>query len=206
MASVSKAQICNLALAHINQTESGISNLVTDKGNTADQCRTHYDVARRFVLSDHHWNFATKRVVLADIDNPPATYLHRYDYPSDCLKFQSIQRDTRNDLPIPYVIEDDGTGEGLSVLTDRAEAIGIYTRDVENTSLFIPGFVSSLGWHLASELAPALTGDLNLQEACLTIYRNYIASAQSVDSGEGDQDDELDEPWERARIGGSDVD
>ena len=59
-----------------------------------------------------------------------------------------------------------------------------------------------MSWYLASELAPALSGSENIQEAALTIYRNTIAAAQAVDSGEGQQDPDLDSPWERARIGG----
>lgn len=200
--SVTKAQICNLALAHLHQTESQIANLDTDTGSTANQCRIHYDVARRFVLADHNWNFAKKRVALADIGTPPATWGFRYDYPSDCLKFQEIQRATRNDLPLPYEVEDDGSDSGLCVLTDQDGAIGIYTRDVTNTALFSPGFVSSLGWYLASELAPAITGDAGVQEACLTVYRNLLAAAQAQDSAEGTPDDELLSPWERARIAG----
>ena len=70
MTTVSKAQICNLGLAHLNQTGTQISNLDTDTGTTAIQCRIHYDIARRFVLADHNWNFATKRLALTDIGSP----------------------------------------------------------------------------------------------------------------------------------------
>ncbi|MBL4763482.1 MAG: hypothetical protein JKY93_12400 [Gammaproteobacteria bacterium] len=206
MTSVSKALICNLALAHINQTETQISNLDTDLGNVAIQCRIHYDVARRFVLADHNWNFACKRVVLADIGSPPTNYAFRYDYPSDCLKFREIERLSRLSLPIPYAVEDDGSESGLSIITDKDEATGVYTYDVQNVSLFSPSFVAGLAWYLASELAPALTGALDKQESTLTIYRNYMNSAQSTDSDEGVSDKELDSPWERARLGGEDLD
>lgn len=200
---VSKAQICNIALAHINQTETQISNLDTDTGTIAIQCRIHYDIAREFVLADHHWNFAKKRVLLADIGSPPNTWLYRYDYPSNCLKMREIERLTRADLPIPYEVEDDGSETGLSVVTDKDAATGIYTYNVKNVALFSPSFVAAFGWYLASELAPALTGDLKRQEAVLTVYRNYMNAAQATDSDEGSSDPELDSPWERARIGGS---
>jgi hypothetical protein len=200
---VSKAQICNLALAHINQTETQISNLDTDTGTVAIQCRIHYDIARRFVLADHNWNFAKKRLALTDIGSPPSTWQYRYDYPSDCLKMREIERLTRQDVPVPFDIEDDGTDSGLSIVTDVDEAVGIYTRDVQNVSLFSPSFVTAFSWFLASELAPALTGDKEQQEASLTVYRNMMMAAQSTDSDEGTSDPELDSPWERARINGS---
>jgi len=197
---VSKAQICNMALAHIKQTKTTIANLDTDTGNTADQCRIHYDVARRFALADHNWNFATKRVTLADVGSPPATYIYRYDYPADCLKVQEIQRLTKADVPVPYLIEAVEDGSKLSILTDMAAAIGVYTWDVENVALFSPSFVTALSWLLASDLAPALSGSEKIQEATLTVYRNYIAAAQAADSSEGKADDELTASWERARI------
>ncbi len=197
---VSKAAICNMALAHIKQTKTTIANLDTDTGNTADQCRIHYDVARRFALADHNWNFATKRVTLADVGSPPATYTYRYDYPSDCLKVQEIQRLTKADVPVPYLIEAVEDGSKLSILTDMATAIGVYTWDVENVALFSPSFVTALSWLLASDLAPALSGSENVQESSLTVYRNYIAAAHAADSSEGKADDELTASWERARI------
>ena len=203
MALVSKAQICNLALAHIKQTETTIANLDTDSGNIADQCRAHYDVARKFVLADHNWNFTTKRVALADIGlpTPAPLWLYRYDYPQDCLKVREIQRLAKADVPVPFEIELDDNDEGLAILTDMPEATGIYTKDVEKPELFSPGFVIAFGWYLASELAPALSGDENAQEATLTVYRNLISAGQATDSGEGQADPEHDSPWEQARIG-----
>jgi len=197
---VSKAAICNMALAHIKQTKTTTANLDTDTGNTADQCRIHYDVARRFALADHNWNFATKRVTLADVGSPPATYTYRYDYPSDCLKVQEIQRLTKADVPVPYLIEAVEDGSKLSILTDMATAIGVYTWDVENVALFSPSFVTALSWLLASDLAPALSGSEKIQESSLTVYRNYSAAAHAADSSEGKADDELTASWERARI------
>lgn len=198
---VSKAQICNLALAHIKQTKTTISNLDTDNGNVAVLCRIHYDVARQFVLADHPWNFATKRVALTDIGSPPSDWVYRYDYPSDCLKFREIQRLAKTDAPIPFAVEAEDDGSGLSVLTDMSSAVGIYTWDVTNTALFSPQFVSALSWYMASELAPALSGSEKVQEAALTVYRNTMAAGQATDSSEGQADPELDSPWERARLG-----
>ena len=202
MSSVSKAQICNLALAHNNETETQISNLNTDTGTIAIQCRIHYDVAREFVLADHHWNFAKKRVLLADLGTPPTNWAYRYDYPSDCLKMREIERITRKGLPVPFRVEDDGTDSGLCIVTDRDSATGIYTRNVTNVSLFSPSFIAAFGWYLASELSPALTGDVKRQESILSVYNKYMASAQATDSDEGTMDVELDSPWDRARENG----
>ena len=203
---VSEARICNLALSHIKQTKTTVANLDTDTGNTAVQCRIHYDTCRQFVLSNHDWNFATQRVTLANISSDPmspTTWNYRYDYPSNCLKIRNIQPLNKTSDPIPYVVELEEDGSGLSILTDLEDARAIYTQDVDNPTLFSPGFIQSLSWYLASELAPALSGSETIQEATLTVYRNTIAAAQAMDSGEGQQDPDLDSSWERARIGGS---
>ena len=200
MSHISKAQICNLALAHIKQTTTTIANLDTDTGGVAAQCRIHYDVARRFVLADHNWNFATKRVTLADIGSPPADWAYRYDYPSDCLKFRKIVRLDKADDPIPFEVMSENDGSGTSIVTDLIQAVGEYTFDLENVALFSPGLVSSLGWYLASELAPALSGSAKIQQACLTVYRNIGAAAETQDSNEGSPDPDFDAPWDRARI------
>lgn len=201
---VGKAEICNLALSHLKQAKSQIANFDTDKGHIADLCRTHYDVARRFVLVDHEWNFATRRVALGDIGNPPAIWAYRYDYPSNALKIREIERASKDDPPIPFVVEEEDDGSGLCILTDKVNAVAVYTVNVENTALFSPGYVSTLAWYLASEMAPGISGKESLQEACLTVYRNTGAAAQAIDSSEGEADEELDSPWERARIGGRD--
>lgn len=199
MASLSRAHICNLALAHIHLTDTTIANLDTDKGNVAVQCRIHYDVARKFVLESHPWKFATRRVALADVGSPPLEWAYRYDVPSDSVRVVEVVRDLKTEEPIPFEIEDDGTGNKLVLLTDKVNAYILYTRDVENVGLFSAGFVVSFGWYLASELSPALPGDFELQKTCLSVFQGTIGTAESSDSGQAQPDKELESPWERAR-------
>ena len=189
----SKAQICNLALSHLGQTETTIANLTTDTGNTATQCRVHYDIAREFVLADHDWNFAEKSVTLAETGTPSALWTYRYDYPSDCLKFRRIERASKLEKPVPFRVTQGTSGKVIE--TNIYQAVGVYTMDVTNTSMFTPGFVEALGWYLASALAPALTGDLKKQEMALKVYQATIGAAQTQDAQEQQPDDELDAPW-----------
>lgn len=199
--SVTQAQICNLALARLNITKTAIANLTSDTGNVAAQCRIHYDAARRFVLADHPWNFATKRETLADLGNPPADWLFRYRYPGGALRVFRIERDFVTDPVISFKIEQREDGNGLCVLTNRVRAVAIFGDDVTNTALFAPGFVTAFSWYLASELAPALTGDRGKQEDALTVYRSLVRAAQAQDSLEGQPALQDDAPWERARSG-----
>jgi len=197
---VGKAQICNLALAHIRQTKTTIANLDADEGSTAVLCRIHYDICRLFVLADHNWTFATKRKALVDVGSPPATWAYRYDWPTDCVQFQGVQGQTREDNAIPFKIEMAPTGDKNSILTDEPLAVGLYTYDNENTSGFPASFVSALSWYLASELAPSLSGDRNLQRDCLEVYGRTKRAAQSIDNRQEQFDPEPLSPWDQARL------
>ena len=200
---VSEAQICNLALSHIKQTKTTVANLDTDTGNVASQCRIHYDVCRQFVLVDFEWNFATRRVGLADISSDPMSPViwgFRYDYPSNCLKIREVEPLVKTNEPTPFVVEQEDDGSGLSILTDQEDARAVYTVDITNTTLFSPGFVQALSWYLASTLAPALSGNEDIQQATLTVYQNTLRAARAIDSNEGQRDPEINSPWERARI------
>jgi hypothetical protein len=196
---VSKAQICNLALAHIKQTKTTIANLDTDTSSTAVLCRVHYDVARRFVLANFDWNFAGRRVALADIGSPSALWAYRYDLPPGSLKVREIEGISRTDAPTPFTIELVADGSKLSILTDKASAVAAYTWDVENPDLFSPAFTLALSWYLASELAPALSGSKTIQQSAVNIYQRLLAAAQSEDSREGEADPIADSPWDAAR-------
>lgn len=199
--SASKAQICNLALSHIKQTRTLIANLETDTGTVANTLRTHYDVCREFVQSDHSWSFCTIRRTLADIGSPPSTWSYRYGYPSDCLHFWGIQNVTDDPNPLPFKVELTDDGSQNSILSNEYQAVGIFTKSVTNTSLFTPGFVSALSWYLASEIAPALSESDRIQEATLTVYNRMLGAAQRADNNQSYQTAAAASPWDQSRTG-----
>ncbi len=80
MASV--VEICNRALSNIGNSRS--INSLTEASKEAGECSLHFEACRDAVLSDFDWNFATKRVALADTSNPPPDWEYAYQYPSDC--------------------------------------------------------------------------------------------------------------------------
>ena len=86
MASV--VEICNRALSYIGNSRS--INSLTEASKEAGECSLHFEACRDAVLSDFDWNFATKRVALADTSNPPPDWEYAYQYPSDCLRITEI--------------------------------------------------------------------------------------------------------------------
>ena len=83
--------ICNLALTgHLGTTPISAIGESTKAGQV---CDLHYEAARDALLRAHPWNFAIKRVALAQ-DGTKTTELealeYEFDYgyalPADCLK------------------------------------------------------------------------------------------------------------------------
>lgn len=196
---VSKAQICNLALSHIGQTTTTIANLDTDTNIAAVQCRLNYDVARRFVLADAPWRFARRRVAGADIGSPPTLWLYRYEFPVDCISIQEIERTTDAESPIPYDVELTGDGSARSVVTNKADAVLVYTRDTDSLALFSPGFVNAFSWYLASQIAYPITTKLDTEQRALRMYEGVITTAKAREAAGVQARPEPDAPWVRAR-------
>jgi hypothetical protein len=86
MASV--IEICNRALSNIGNSRS--INSLTEASKEAGQCSLHFDSCRDAALADFDWNFATKRLALADTNNPPPDWAYAYQYPTDCLRITEI--------------------------------------------------------------------------------------------------------------------
>lgn len=195
----SKVHICNLALAHIGHAATTIANLDTDTSATARQCRVHYDIARRFVLSDFDWSFARRDIDLVDVGSPPKVWGYRYKQPNKMLAFRYIQGETRNALPEKHEIRMKSDETAIEIFSDKASATGIYTFDAENPAIFSPGFVSALGWYLASELAVAIPKDFKKQAACLKTYQGLLGSAQLQDSKQTSSEELELAPWDEVR-------
>ena len=88
MASV--VDICNLALAHIGD-DATVSSIDPPEGSAqAEHCKRFYAIARDTMLQMHNWNFASKRISLAQVTNPITEWLYAYAAPSDMSVAVSI--------------------------------------------------------------------------------------------------------------------
>ncbi|EOW44572.1 hypothetical protein A1YG_03321, partial [Escherichia coli KTE130] len=118
MASV--VEICNRALSNIGNSRS--INSLTEASKEAGECSLHFEACRDAVLSDFDWNFATKRVALADTSNPPPDWEYAYQYPSDCLRITEIMlpgvRNPTAAMRVQYEVGADTDGTGKLIYTD----------------------------------------------------------------------------------------
>lgn len=210
-------QIANLALSRI-----GTRSTVADLGEDSPEARSFniiYEIARDETLEAMDWGFARCRLYLADLGEPPVDWAYRYAYPTDCLKMRGILNPLQSGvvvtgpgafglaavpgrgggcgvLPYEVAIDLDGQGNDLKVIyCDQPQAQAHYTKRVANTTLFPPGFVAALSWACGAQMAVPLTGNLNLMQACQTMWHQTVATAAAADANEGVQQQTTIPDW-----------
>lgn len=177
--------ICNMALARIG-VSSFISNL-NEASNEARVLNLFYEQMRDFALRDNDWNFARRRVVLANAGTPPTNWAFKYTYPSDCIYARKIlmagMRNPRNDQRIPFEIASEGSQR--VIYTDQAQAELVYTARITDPTLYDPMFESALAFLLAAEVAMPLTVKESVANAARNGYERVksLAAAQSANEG-----------------------
>lgn len=187
-------EVCNWALSHIG-TKSTISS-ITENSNEARQCNILFNGARDFVLRDHPWRFAEKRVALADLDDAPPDWDYAYGYPSDCVNALIIlPEDKETDDPVPFVVGVASDLNSKTILTDKEEAWLKYTARVTNPTVWDPMFAVALSWQLAIQLALPLTGKKSIRDDALRGYALALSAAKTADRNESEKDDERDAEW-----------
>lgn len=172
----SEIQICNMALRRLGHDPiTGFSQAV--KG--ASLCALFYAPTRDTVLRAHPWNFAIKRVMLAqETDTPAFEYDYQYALPSDFLKVVRTDFDALG-YEVDYRIE------GRKLLTSEG-AIGIeYIARITDVAQFDSLFVDCLAARLAAEIGTNLTDNTQLVRTAWELYGEKIKEARSVDAQEG---------------------
>ena len=183
-------EICNMAL-----TRCGASPITAldDANDKARLCLEYYEPTVLAMLRRHPWNFAVKRVELAeDSETPLDEWEHQFALPADpyCISVLQIN-DGRDDFVI----------EGRLLLTDLETVNLRYVARV-NESLFDPIFVECLVLQLASKFAYRLQVSETLRGAILQELQMTMADARFSDAIE--QRDRLEDPanestWVAAR-------
>jgi hypothetical protein len=152
--------ICNAALSHCG-TRSKIDAI--DEGSAeANACTTHFDLVRDATLRGFDWNFARLTAGLAELQNPPQRWAHKFALPVDMVRLRRL-----NDVPLIRLPETfyelagdkDGSGAFISViLTNASPVSAIYTARVEDPLRWDAGFADAMAYGLASRICFELTG------------------------------------------------
>ena len=185
--------LCNLALTRLGHNQ--ISSL-SENSKGATLCTLHYPQVRDALLRAHPWNFALKRVELAqDATTPNHEFDYRYALPFDCLKVIRTDWEANGfsstaiygfpglngyaNEAIPYRIE------GRYLLVNEATVSIEYIARIEDPAQFDDLFADCLAQRLAAELAPAFTDTVSLAKSMWDIYQQKLAEARLIDAQEG---------------------
>jgi len=168
----SDAQICSLALAKLGQLPI---NSLSQSAPRAEKCNAVYALLRDVELSEHNWDFATKYVLLALVDETPAYgYSYSYQLPSDFLKITRV-----DDTDLDYRIVGDK-------LYTNINEIGIeYIRQVTDSGEFSAPFIDLLVARLVKDLSWAMTNSKGMVELAAADYIIIRRKAIGVDSQQG---------------------
>jgi len=182
VASFSDVTICNMALSHLG-ADDRIQSL-TEASAVGRQMKLWYTPCRLEALQTYDWGFARRRRALAShSEAPPDEWAYRYQYPADCVEFRRIWNPLgRNVPPVPFTQETAETDGTRSILTDLDEAIGVWTMDVVDTSMFSVAFATSLSHLIAARSAIAITKKQSLMERQYGLFQSLSRKAVAQDA------------------------
>ena len=178
-----KLHIWNMALGWL-----GARTIAAEDENTQEavQCRLYWDSARRQALRDYPWSFARRRAWLAALPLPSGwenEYSHAYALPADCVKVLGLRLPSGQ--PLTYTLAHHPAAGRQTLLTRGAEALLLYSADVENTELFDDLFAHALARKLAALTAAALLRNNSAKiKEMEELYRAALPPAREADASE----------------------
>lgn len=176
MTAISEVAICNQALIKLGANTIASR---TENSKNARLCNQIYDQVRDNVLTDHIWNFAQKRFVLAQLAEDPVwtedLMTVVYQKPTDCLKINFVNIESAI-----FKIEKD------KILSNELGLKIKYTERLTDPMKFFPKFIECLSARLAAELAFAVTNSRSLARDLFALYYDKkLPQAISSDSQQG---------------------
>lgn len=197
----SKIAICNMALGWLGAPPIASLQENRPEARYADQ---YYDLALEQCLRDHRWNFAQRRVRLAEMDVPEgytSIFEAAYAVPVDCLLAHTVLDEGGNEMEFELALAPDGASK--MIVTHGPSAFLSYTARVDITELFDPNFSRALARRLAADLAvPVLKNNPQKIQEAETLYLNALKAAQLADAREGKPEEVPETEWITARTGG----
>lgn len=188
-----ETDIANMALDVLK--EAPISSL-EDGRPIAKWLKRNFAVTRDSVLSEANWNFALKRVSIAqDVDAPAFGWDYAYTLPGECLRVIPLTSDgTFEGTPIEHEVE------GGKILTDESGPLKVrYVYRNENYGSYSATFQEALAGRLAMKMAHWLTGKVSYAQIAQSMYQDAIKKAWLVDAIEGTSPRAADQEWISAR-------
>jgi len=169
MASYSAVRICNSALTMLGA--SHISAL-TEANEQASACNAMYEPCIDELLGRHDWVFAKGYSELSRLSDLHETEAYQFQLPSDCLRPLRLYGYSAGSQPLWFV-------EGDYLICSETSVTLVYTKKIEDPSMFSDGFAQAAASLLAARIAPAILGSPSyLKEYMETAELDYRRALQ----------------------------
>ncbi|MCK8788011.1 hypothetical protein M0638_27010 [Roseomonas sp. NAR14] len=189
---------------------------IDENSTEAAYARTFYPSTLAATLAMLDWGFARAVQAMPLVGTAPPPWAYQYMRPDDCLTPRAVLGQAAT-FPGAWPVEDctirvpfaagsarDAGGAMVPVIrTNMPGASLLYTRLVEETGLWEPGFAEAFTWALAADLALPITGKADIQRAMLE-GRAAALSQAAVNTMQGRTVTALHEPdWLAGRDPGA---
>jgi len=191
---ISKTELVNKALTLVGAKP--IVSIDDDTQNARIVNRV-YGSSLKSVLSETLWNFATKRALLALVDDEPAWYhpgeIYVYQRPNLCIKIFGTNSPSAT-----------WREEGDYIYSDT-EGLGVkYTYFINTPSKYPPFFTEAFVDKLCSDIAFMILNDSRTAEAFIQKYNTVsLAKAQADNAQIGSPPIMKDDNWVNSKFGGT---
>lgn len=163
---LSKTDIANQALGRVGA--AAIMSLDDQDNKSAREVKLVFEQSVRELGRTSEWNCLKARANLAQLtDSPAFGWSYAYQLPADFIRLVKLNGTDGDDYP-----GDEYEIEGLSLLTDEAEAKIQYIAYREDTNVYDPLFVDALVVLIASKIAVPLRGG-DYTEMAAGLRREY---------------------------------
>ena len=169
----------SVAIANAGLIKVGEDTISSFTAGTAEAnfINSRYDEIRRSLLESHTWNFAVKRVKLAQLSAVPVSeFDFFYALPSDFIRSVLVHDNDAGTGAVLHRVEDN------KVACSASEVWLKYIYDVTDPNSMTPLFREALSCKIAMEAAVNLAGSNTLYELMREEFERANRRARSADS------------------------
>lgn len=191
-------EICNLALSFLGDRATVASINPPEQTAQAQMCATYYPIARSALLEMHDWSFATKRAILARLDDEDDSGWNGvYQLPSDTMHVIRVKPyGTENPLVrdgVQYPFFETNPTDcrfdvlGRKLYTNAENPVAHYVSSEVSEGAFTPTFVTALAYYLAGQIAGARVKGKEGQTVAQTLQKQFMVALSIAKSRDANQ-------------------
>ncbi len=190
-----ETDIINVALRLIG---ADTISALDDGSHNANVAGVFYEEIRDQLLRAHPWNFATKRVKLAQSATAPVFgYDHAYRMPADWLRTISVHADDAGVSTIQHTVEQ--VNDGTAIVTSVDHVYLRYVARITDPNRMTPDFRRALEYSLAAAMAVPIAGSNTLRSDTSRTASQTLAQARSTDGMGATPEQRPRGSWARSR-------